>query len=244
MRKSIIDVHTHTVVSGHAYSTFSENVSHALKSNMEILGISDHAPAMPGSVGMLHFTNFSVLPKEINGLQIIMGCELNIMDTKGTVDLPKSVIEKLDYTIASLHPPCIPVDTAQDYTQTLINTIKNPLINIIGHPGDPRYPFNIKEVVSCARDNNTVLELNNTSLNPNNGRAGGEKIIIDILKECKKQDFPIIIGSDAHYHTAIGDFSRAEKLLEETDFPFELVLNYNKDKFKEFINFVKGRKIL
>lgn len=244
MRRNIIDIHTHTIVSGHAYSTFSENVNYALQSNMEVLGISDHAPAMPGSTGILHFTNFSVLPRQVQGLQIIMGCELNIMNINGEVDLPKSIIEKLDYSIASLHPPCIPINTASDYTEALVNAIKNPLINIIGHPGDPRYLFDIKEVVSYARDNNTLLELNNTSLNPNNGRAGGEKLIIEILNECKKQAFPIIIGSDAHYHTAIGNFSLAEKLLDEISFPNELIINCNKKEFINFINNSKGKNIL
>lgn len=235
MRKSILDLHTHTVASGHAYSTFSENINFALEQDLEFLGISDHTPEMPGSTNVLHFCNFKVLPKEINNLKILMGCELNIMDEKGTVDLPQKVIDNLDYAIASLHPPCIPPNTTDDYTETLINTIKNPSINIIGHPGDPRYLFDIKRVVSFARDNNTVLELNNTSLDPNNNRAGGEAIIIKILKECKKQAFPIIIGSDAHYHTAIGDFKRAEKILDEADFPDELVLNYNKEDFLRFM---------
>lgn len=46
--KSIIDMHTHTISSGHAYSTLHENVQFAKKNGIKILGLSDHGPNMPG----------------------------------------------------------------------------------------------------------------------------------------------------------------------------------------------------
>ena len=44
-----IDLHTHTIVSGHAYSTIKEMACAAAAKNMTHLGISEHAPKMPGS---------------------------------------------------------------------------------------------------------------------------------------------------------------------------------------------------
>ena len=36
------DTHTHTIFSGHAYSTIEENVRAAKEAGMEALGITDH----------------------------------------------------------------------------------------------------------------------------------------------------------------------------------------------------------
>ena len=48
MNKYKIDTHTHTVSSGHAYSTVTENAKYAASIGLEIIGMTDHAPKMPG----------------------------------------------------------------------------------------------------------------------------------------------------------------------------------------------------
>ena len=85
--KFVLDVHTHTTASGHAYSTLLENVAYASRAGLELLGITDHAPAMEGGTKPSYFLNFSTIPREIDGLQLVMGAELNIMDYDGNVDL-------------------------------------------------------------------------------------------------------------------------------------------------------------
>jgi putative hydrolase len=42
---------------------------------------------------------------------------------------------------------------------------------------------------------------------------------------------PIVLGSDAHFYTGIGDFSHALSLLAEVGFPEELVLNTDPARF-------------
>ena len=44
-----LDTHTHTLASGHAYSTISEMIDAAAQKGLKLLGITEHAPAMPGS---------------------------------------------------------------------------------------------------------------------------------------------------------------------------------------------------
>ena len=46
----IIDIHTHTLASVHAYSTIREMAAAAKAKGLALLGISDHAPALPGNV--------------------------------------------------------------------------------------------------------------------------------------------------------------------------------------------------
>ncbi len=42
----ILDIHTHTVASGHAYNTIYEMAQSASRKGLALLGISDHGPAM------------------------------------------------------------------------------------------------------------------------------------------------------------------------------------------------------
>lgn len=235
MTKYKIDMHTHTISSGHAYSTITENAAYAKSIGLEMIGMTDHGPKMPGSCGYLHFLNMKILPEYIEGIRVLKGIELNILNTEGKVDMKNNILKRLDYAIASLHIPCIEPMDIDECTQALVNTIKNPFVKIIGHPGDPRYPLDVKTVVSCARDNNTLLEINNASFNEGNSRRGGESIAVEILEECKKQSMPVILGSDAHFHTQIGNFNNIKPLLEMAEFPDELVINTMPERFLDII---------
>ena len=137
----LLDLHTHTTASGHAYNSLYEMVHSASAKGLSLFGCSDHAPAMPGSCHSFHFINFKVLPRTLYGVRLMMGVELNIMDYDGTVDLEQSVLEPLDYAIASLHQPCIHSGTALQNTNAYLGALKNPLIHIIGHPDDSRFPI-------------------------------------------------------------------------------------------------------
>ena len=69
--KAIIDMHTHTVASGHAYSTIHENVQFAKKHGIKILGMSDHGPDMLGGPQLYFFNNLTVAPVEIDGVRVL-----------------------------------------------------------------------------------------------------------------------------------------------------------------------------
>ena len=51
MIHDILDLHTHTIMSGHAYSTMQEMIRSASEKDVKLLGITEHAPSMPGSCG-------------------------------------------------------------------------------------------------------------------------------------------------------------------------------------------------
>ena len=46
MRKVLLDAHTHTVVSGHAYSSLQEMAKAAADMGLEVLGITEHGPSV------------------------------------------------------------------------------------------------------------------------------------------------------------------------------------------------------
>lgn len=231
--KLVLDAHTHTIASGHAYSTLLENVSYAAENGIELLGITDHAPAMEGGTQPSYFINFSTIPREIKGVQVRMGAELNIIDYDGKVDLDKFYLERMDYAIASLHPPCIPFGTLEENTNAILRVMENPYVKILGHPGDPRYPIDCKAIVDKSEETGTLIEINDASLKPDGFRKGSEVYIAEILALCGKKGVPVILASDAHFASHIGHFENALRIIEETGFPEELIVNRSVDMFKK-----------
>ena len=144
-----LDLHTHTVVSGHAYSTLNENIAAAREHGLTIYGVSDHTPKMPGSTHLFYFRNLHVVPEFVQGIRVLKGAELNVMDVEGHVDLDESTLKMLDYAIASLHVPCFgTAHTEAENTQAMINAVQDPYVKILGHPDDSRaYPIDQGAVV-------------------------------------------------------------------------------------------------
>ena len=44
------------------------------------------------------------------------------------------------------------------------------------------------------------------------------------------------MGSDAHICYDVGNFEYSKKIIEDNDFPKELVINYDEDKILKFLN--------
>ena len=115
----IADTHAHTLASGHAYSTIREMAAAARKRGLKALALTEHAPEMPGTCGLFYFQNLDVVPREADGVRLLMGAEVNIMDPDGTVDLPEKTCRDLDIVVASIHPPCYGLDhTREENTRT------------------------------------------------------------------------------------------------------------------------------
>ena len=233
--KYIIDLHTHSIAGGHAYSTFQENVAAAYAKGLSVYGFSEHAPAMPGGPHMFFFGNLKVLPGEFQGMRILKGCEANIMDLEGHLDLPDVLLARMDYVIASMHIPCLKSGTAAENTDCLIRVMDNPYVQIIGHPDDSRYPLEYDRLVQAAGEKRVLLEVNNTSLSPKSFRKGGLENVQTYLSLCKEYGVPVIIGTDSHFAPQIGDFTYADKVLTDIDFPEELVVNTSVEKLREYI---------
>ena len=226
-----IDTHTHTLASGHAYSTVDENFRWAAEKGLELVALTDHAPGMKDTTCHAYFANLHVLPEKLHGVRLLRGIELNIMDFDGTVDMDEKTLSRLDMAIASLHTPCIAPGSRKENTRALLKVMENPYVDIIGHPGDPRYDIDYKEVFRQAKETGTILEINNASLIPGGFRDGSQENVKKILRMSMEEGVSVVLGSDAHFYTGIGDFSHAIALLKEIGFPEELVLNTDPARF-------------
>ena len=49
MKPLIADLHMHTLVSGHAYGTIREMAADAAQRNLQLIGITEHGPGVPGA---------------------------------------------------------------------------------------------------------------------------------------------------------------------------------------------------
>ena len=103
------------------------------------MGITEHAPKMPGTCHLFYFDNLRIVPRELYGIELVLGSEVNILDAKGTVDLPQEDYGKAGYHHRQLHTPCMEPGSRQENTEAYLNVMKNPCVNIIGHPDDGRY---------------------------------------------------------------------------------------------------------
>ena len=238
--KDVLDVHIHTTASGHAYSTFGECIAAAKAKGLELIGIADHAPTVPGVSHSFHFVNFKVIPRDAYGIRIVMGCELNIIDYSGSTDLAAQVLKKIDYGIASLHRECIETGSVAENTAAIIGAMRNPHVVIIGHPDNPQFPADLDAVARAAADNRVLLEVNNSSYLPKGHRVGSADNAKLMLAACKKYGAEIIMGSDAHIDLDVGNHALSQKVLAENNFPEELVVNTSVEKFLSRVAYRKS----
>lgn len=230
--KYVVDTHTHTISSGHAYTTWLENIKEAASIGIKVLATTDHGPTMPGGPHLFYFNNLRVLPRKLYGVLHLKGCEANIIEFKGTLDIPEKTQANLDIIIASLHDVCIKPGNRDQNTQALLNVMENKNVHIIGHCGNPAFPIWEEEVIKKAREKNILIEINNGSFD---SRAGSEENCARIAEVCKKYAVKMVLGSDAHTCFQIGRFPRAEKILVNLNIPEELIMNTDEIKIIKYL---------
>jgi putative hydrolase len=231
-----LDVHTHTLASGHAYSTLQEMAQTAADKGLEILGVTEHAPGIPGTCDPIYFRNLHVVPRKLYGVRLLLGAELNILDTKGTLDLDEYYYRMLDIRIAGIHSLCWKGGTCDENTFAMIEAIRNPWTHIISHPGDGTADLHFPPIVLAAKENHTLLEINNSSLNPMRQKTEALANNLEILRLCKEYEVPVILGSDAHFSGAIAEYDLVLPLLQETDFPEALIVNDKPEFFLDYLS--------
>jgi putative hydrolase len=218
----VADLHVHTVASGHAYSTVLEVARAAADRGLALIAITDHGPAMPGGPHAYHFSNQFCMPESLFGVRVLKGVEANVMDRDGTLDLDEGRLAKMEIVLAGLHTLCAPYGSVAENTAMMINTIKNPWVDVIVHPGNPEYLIDEEAVVRAAAEHGVALEINNSSLTVP-ARAAGRIATISPrwrgTSGCK-----ILLGTDSHLLFG-GRFSGprrrivARKLLRREEYP-------------------------
>ena len=254
MIKIKTDTHTHTLASGHAYSTIEENLRAGKEQGLELVGITDHFSSffVPSTdfACFGFFINKKALPEVWHGVRLLFGAEVDIIDLKGNLfghDLyipypnkngvkltyEEGILNRLDYLIASVHYKDFAANsTIVENTELYIKALEHENVKILGHIGRSGLEFDIDEVVKAAKSMNKMIEINEASFG--HGEVVQERCL-KIALACAKYGTKIAVNSDAHSSFEIGKYPNTENFLDEIDFPVELIGNRDAETFLSMI---------
>ncbi len=95
--------------------------------------------------------------------RVLQGTEMEIR-ADGTLDYPDEVLAELDFVIASLHVGLS--QPREQVTERLLNAIRNPHVDMIGHPTGRLLPdragadLDMDVILEAAAETGTILEIN------------------------------------------------------------------------------------
>lgn len=225
------DLHVHTVASGHAYSTVAEIAREAARKGLTAVAITDHGPAMPGGTHRYYFGNLLVLPRQLEGVDILRGVELNILNESGEVDLPPEYLQLLDLVWAGLHVHCYDGTGMESYTRAVLNALKNPLIDGVVHPGNPDFPLDAAAVVRQAVEYGKLVEINNSSFHVRMGSLEPCRHFAALLRE---HGGLVAVNSDAHFAGDVGRSEGSREVLARVGLPPRQVINTSAEQLRRF----------
>jgi len=228
----LVDLHTHTVASGHAYCTVNEMLEKAKKLGLEAIAITDHGPGLPDGPHIFHFSNQERFKSIPGNCKVLSGVEEDLAGPNGEVYLPENVLNSLDVVLIGLHPypdGWAYTNSKKTVLKSLLTAMENPLIKGVTHPVSNWFSFSadeMKEIIINAKDTNTAVELNLSKI------IGLEKKLFEFLDLTAEFNAPIMINSDAHAVHELGDFTNLKKFVHKI-IP-ENVVNKNYKTVKSF----------
>lgn len=229
----LVDLHTHTVASGHAYSTISENAMAAARRGLKILGMTDHGPSMPGAPNLYHFGNLPVIPDELSGVKILTGVEANITSHEGELDIPLRYLARMQVVLVGMHVICYQGGTKEANTTAYLKAMENPFTDIMVHPGRPDFELDLEQIAHASSSLGVPVEINNSSLSPEKGGAWDN--CRRFAQSMAHYGSPVILGSDAHFWDRVGEFTFALELVQEAGMAETQILNTSPSRVLNYL---------
>jgi len=228
-----VDLHMHTVASTHAYSTLHDYVREARLKGITLFAITDHGPDMADAPHYWHFMNMRTWPRLVDGIGILRGIEANIKNSNGDIDCTGPMLGEMDLIIAGFHEPVFPPQDKMVHTTAMIAAMAQGRADIISHPGNPKFPVDIRDIAEAAAAHQVALELNNSSFTYS--RKGSEANCRAIVQAVKDAGGWLSLGSDAHIAWSMGNFEHCRRIMADVDFPAARVLNASPRRVLDFL---------
>ncbi|CQB51980.1 PHP, C-terminal [Syntrophomonas zehnderi OL-4] len=238
------DYHTHSRYSDGLQSV-EDIVRAAQRRGLKEVAVTDHGPDML-LIGIKNADRYLKLKEELKvlndsgqyGVKVLLGAEANILDLKGTLDIPDNIARQMDILIAGLHPYTRPASLDDGLKIWVQNSLRhmgkrqkekaknantkascealynNPEINILSHPGLV-FAVDIKEVAHACVKNDVWFEINCAHKYP---------LISDII-EAEQTGVDFIVNSDAHYPASVGQLSYGEYIIKRLHLDPQRVAN-------------------
>ena len=172
----------------------------AAKRGIKVIAFTDHSVSL-GVTGGLSMEDHEKQKAEIEKVQKELGNSILILHATeveikadGSLDYPDEFLASLDLVLASLHTSLR--QPREKVTQRLLNAIRNPHVDIIGHPTGRLIPerepadLNMDAVLTAAAESGVALEIN----------AHPSRLDLDDVyaRRAKEMGIPISINTDAH----------------------------------------------
>lgn len=234
MKPFLADMHMHTVMSGHAFGTLRELAAEAALRNLKLIGVTEHAPGIPGTCDPIYFRNLVDAPRLLSGVEILHGSEVNLLEGGG-LSLDRKHLDCLDYAVVGIHGLCYENAGIVKNTDWLLKAMEDPKVRFVSHPDDGKNPLDYPALVAGAKELNVALELNNSSLRKPSLRPNCVENYRTMIPLCMEMGVPIIVNTDSHDPGTVGDFTLARELLSTMDINEELILNTDVEKLKAFL---------
>lgn len=228
------DIHMHTSASSHAFSTIHDYINEAQRKRLKLFAITDHGPEMEDAPHEWHFQNSVIFPRIVNNVGILRGIEANIKNLEGDIDCSEKVAKSLDIILCGFHRQVFAPRSSKENTLAMVNTIATGRVDIITHPGNPKFPIDPETIVRAAKKYNVALEINNSSFL--HSRRGSEITCSEIIQLAKEYDAPLSIGSDAHIAFDIGRVEKSLEMLDKNGYPIASVINMTAKSLLEYLD--------
>ena len=193
------DLHMHSTWSDGKLS-MSEMAQAAIRRGMKVIAFADHSVSL-GVANGLSIEDHSRQQTEMDGVRQQLGDQIVVLHASeveikadGSLDYPDEFLASLDLVVASLHASLR--QPREKVTERLINTIRNPHVDIIGHPTGRLIPdregadLDMDAVLAAAAESGVALEINASPY-----RLDLEDIY---ARRAKEMGIPISINTDAH----------------------------------------------
>ncbi len=162
------DLHVHTKASD-GKNSLAEMAEAARVLGYEYLAVSDHSRHATVAHGLdaarlsAELEEIDRLNDTFDGFRLLKSCEVDIL-ADGKLDLPASVLKRLDFTVCAVH---YRFDLgAQEQTERILRAMDNRYFTILAHPTGrllterPGYAVDLDRVIEGARERGCFLELN------------------------------------------------------------------------------------
>jgi DNA polymerase (family 10) len=193
------DLHSHTTwTDGRA--TLEEMAGAARDRGLEYLAVTDHSRRLAMAHGLdphrlrEQWREIEQVEARVGKIKLLRGIEVDILED-GSLDLPDETLAELDWVVASVH---YKLDQgAKLMTKRLIRAIRNPHVDVIGHPStrliNHREPsnFDFGEILRAAREEGCALEINSQP-----DRLDLNDTACLAAKQAKVR---LVVSSDAHH---------------------------------------------
>lgn len=249
-RDIIADMHTHTVASSHAYSTVRENILTAETNGLSYIAVTDHYYHDGTNIQqrnemsrIMDIRRVNMIEKDvyvIGGAEFNIGQELEYWDKLQTLkwrpiglhswyyDIENNDFDDLynQFEEASKRHNCfVHIERSLDN----LNHGKYKT-DILGNPVKVHNEFKLWVEAICilAKKKDVFMEINECSMSMH------EEKMRYWVEFAKRNGNMISLGTDAHYCLEVGSFEKTLRLLNEVNYPKELILNCNEDLLNSF----------